>query len=500
MKKSLFFLAMALFLLLSFSALSEEGGGVSRVLLIGCDRFLSQSDTYPSSFQNVSKMEQVLKGSRTQPVMVCAKPEGISSLEEIQKLIRTTFQGAGEQDLNYFYLSTHGLWQEGEPNYGMTFLLSDGVRESGITAGQLYDCLKDIPGKKILILDACHSGAVIGKGEHTSFDNVFCSPDFRVICSSGAAEESWFWSGRSTEYGQIDGGGYFSDVMAMGMSMSTGYAADRNHDGEITLSEIKAYMLSMHGASTVRTYPEESDDSLFSYDMSPPVRRTCPIANIYFEESILSGDHSEISFSFTVYETVRMAYQMVDLVNGRWDFEHARLVYDQGEPFGPYGDAEGYLSPGLKERTLQLYADTDRSGYVLLQMVVTYGETVSVLASRVICIPPDQGDPRLRVLVRPVTRFYTGEELGVIIEHQTPMEYTVILVSEETGEKKRLTPRLLSRPEQVQPSASTFFWNGVPLQGDEMRNGQYHLHITSSVNGSLYETDSDVFTLLWQEE
>ena len=66
--------------------------------------------------------------------------------------------------------------------------------------------------KKVLIIDACHAGAMIGKGVHPPFDNVFAGPDYVVLCSSGGAEESWFWSG-DIDGERLAGAGYFSGAL-----------------------------------------------------------------------------------------------------------------------------------------------------------------------------------------------------------------------------------------------------------------------------------------------
>ena len=141
------------------------GEGISRMLLVGCDHFLTQEDTAPSSRNNVEQMEAVLSAGSVQPARVISAPDGIPGSDALKSLILEAFQDAQEGDTSYFYISTHGLWEEAEPNASMMLLLSDGREEGGITARQLFDCLETVPGRKILIVDACHSGAMIGKGE-----------------------------------------------------------------------------------------------------------------------------------------------------------------------------------------------------------------------------------------------------------------------------------------------------------------------------------------------
>ena len=199
-----------------------------------------------------------------------------------------TFSTAQDGDVSYFYISTHGLWEPGDPGNSMTLLLSNGRSQSGVTAQQLHDAFERIRGTKVLIVDACHAGAMIAKGIRDEFSHIFEGDSYKIICSSGGAEESWFWRGGATDEGVLAGGGYFSGVLSAGLSFQTGYAADENSDGSITLSEIKRYLRQMHGASTVHTYPEEDDFPILTYDASSVHRRTDGVGNIVFEEGLLS--------------------------------------------------------------------------------------------------------------------------------------------------------------------------------------------------------------------
>ena len=169
-------------------------GRVNRALLVGCDRFLTQTDTTPSSRNNVLRMADALSGGTLNMQTIVTREEGLSSASALIALIRETFADADADDVSYFYISTHGLWNTAV-NGLMTLLLSDGESEEGITAYELRRVFDTIPGKKVLLLDACHSGAMIGKGVEKSFENLFAGDNYYVVCSSGGEEESWYWSG-----------------------------------------------------------------------------------------------------------------------------------------------------------------------------------------------------------------------------------------------------------------------------------------------------------------
>ena len=170
-----------------FAVRAEEitvDGRVNRALLVGCDRFLTQTDTTPSSRNNVLRMADALSGGTLNMQTIVTREDGLPSSAALVALIRETFADADADDVSYFYISTHGLWNTAV-NGLMTLLLSDGESEEGITAYELRRVFDTIPGKKVLLLDACHSGAMIGKGVEKSFENLFAGDNYYVVCSSG---------------------------------------------------------------------------------------------------------------------------------------------------------------------------------------------------------------------------------------------------------------------------------------------------------------------------
>ena len=443
------------------------------------------------------EMAEALDGGALNLENLVTRRNGVSSPAALREMIQEAFYGATEEDVSYFYISTHGLWSPGEPTQSMTLLLSDGIREGGITAGQLKELFDEVPGTKVLIVDACHAGAMIGKGIRSGLEHVFQGEEYKILCSCGGAEESWFWSGKGREDGEIAGEGYFSGALSSGISIRSGYAADLNGDGLITLSEIRAYLRDQHGASTVQTYPEEDDFVFFSYDPEGAKGRlTGDVGHIFFEDSVLNSQRQEISFSFTVYHTVRLAYQLVYHRGGRWDFERARLWYDTGEGFGGIGDTAGYLSPGLKSRTLSLDAESLRGyGYVLFQMLGVSDDRLSVISSHVICVPPVSGDPKLSVHTSSSFSPGTGQEMTAEIDHIFPMELTVTVVSESGETVCRLMSHASTRPQQMQPRATTVTWNGRRQNQEIAEKGTYRFMVRGYVGDTVYEAESEPFEL-----
>lgn len=488
-------LLVLLFVWLCLPFFSARAECVNRALLVGCDQFVSQEDTAPSSENNVIRMAETLSGGAMNLEQLVTRSQGVTSASELAELIDLAFGQAQDGDVSYFYISTHGVWEQGQPNGEMTLLLSDGVQESGVTATELRTLFDRIPGTKVLMLDACHAGAVIGKGVHAPFDNVFIGPEYKVICSSGGAEQSWFWSGDG-ERGAVIGEGYFSGALVSGLSAKGGFGADDNRDGVITLTELKRYLHLNHGASTAQTYPEEDDFPVLTYDAESfsTRRRDATISNVSFGGDVLSAEDPSVDFTFNMVKAGQVAYQLVYHRQGKWDFDHAELLYDDAERFGVFGDARGYLSPGLKERSISL-SDTDSYGYVLLQILTLNDGVPSLVSSRVLCVPPALGDPLLEIL--PDKSFCPSqwEELTFVVHHQYPCEISVTIEDMEGNTVRRLTSRQPSRPEQLLPLGSTFTWNGRMNNGEMAPEGDYRIRVKAYVGQGRYEAVSGPITL-----
>ncbi|MBQ7846551.1 MAG: caspase family protein [Clostridia bacterium] len=487
MGKRLFALVFVWLCLLAPSALADAS--VNRALLVGCDRFVTQEDTTPSSENNVTQMAEALSGGAMNLETLITRKNDVDSPAELEELIQAAFAQADENDVSYFYISTHGLWEQGKPNGDMTLLLSDGRREMGVTADMLRAMFDKIDGTKVLIIDACHAGAMIGKGVHAPFDNVFQGSEYKVICSSGGAEESWFWSGMEEGEAMV-GAGYFSGAVVRALSAKGNYGADTNRDGLISLTELKRYLRDNHGASTVYTYPEEDGFAVLSYDAASYTghRRDSAIEGLSFEGDLLTLLEPTVAFSFTVQRPVQVAYQMVYQQDGRWDFEHGRLLYDNAEMFGTYGDARGVLSPGLKERTVTLdLTDAGSYGYALLQIITQSDGVPTLVSSRALCVPPTSGDPKLTIL--PQSGFCPSqqEELGFVVEHIYPCELTVTIEDTSGKTVRRLASRMASRPQQLSPRGSTFCWNGLRTNGTPAEPGTYNIRVKAYIGEEVYE-------------
>ena len=480
------------------AAMPEPSGRVNRALLVGCDKFLSQPATTPSSFNNVHRMADALSEGNMVFDTLLTQPEGLSSTGDLAALILDAFSEADEDDVSYFYLSTHGVWEEGMTAPQMTFLLSDGQRETAVSAYMLRTMFDQIRGRKVLIIDACHAGAMLGKGVSTLLTNVFAGKDYFVICSSGGAENSWFWSG-DINGERLAGAGYFSGALVRAISREGGYAADDNHDGAITLTELKRFLTDNHGASTVRTYPENSNEVLFTYDAaaSAGLHREARIDSVSYESDVLTVDDPAVYFSFNVVSRVQVAYQLVYYRGGRWDFDDAVLIYDNDGEFSSEPIAGRTLSLGMKHRAISIdREDADNSGYLLLQLLTIERGIPAVVSSRVLCVPPLSGDPELALLTPDFFAPEDGEELTFNVLHLFPCELTVTIEDMEGNTVRRLSARQATRPEQLDPQGSSFTWDGLHNSGELAEEGLYRIRVRAYVSDERYEIVSDPVMLL----
>lgn len=350
--------AAILFVVLSLiRGLRPSGdGGVSRCLVIGYDRFVTMTDTAPCSANNAEIMTALLADFTEKPEKTVRRVNGPGSADGLEALIRETFREAGETDVSYLYISTHGvIWEEnGESR--MALVLSDGTTEETLEPQRLRAVLDEIPGQKVLILDACHSGAVIDS---------FRSPEYQVLTSSAAEEESYFWQADSADE---TGTGYFTTALEGVLRTSFPEQIDRDEDGKLTMPEILRRMKAIYGASRVTGYPENGESPVFRFPKEREDRER--ILGLEFDPVQREEDVLILPFRFTVTDETRIEYRIVMKKDGEWDFEQGTTIPDRERT----GTVRGLLSPGEKERKIRISASSlGEEGEALLQIISLRG-------------------------------------------------------------------------------------------------------------------------------
>ena len=477
----------------------EDSVRRERALLIGVDEFVSQPSAYPSSTNNVYAMQEMFQAAAEPLEKILVPDAPVTSVQQLTELIRRVFGGAEAGDVSYLYISTHGLY---DPENGVepALLLSDGQTENHLTPEELEAAFDGISGTKVLILDACNSGAFIGKGM-TEWDEppCFLGDDFKVITSSGAREESWYWSaGEDAKQEERQGAFYFTQALCDALSAACGYPADQNHDGSITLKELYDYLLLNHAASTPQVYPQNDDDFvIFRYDPSEPLPtglERSPIMDVTFSDLVLDQDSREITIEYIAMRPVRVAYQLVYRREGRWEFENAQLIYDDSERFSAFGDQEGAVSAGWKQRTLRLdeLAD-DAYGYALVQLVSIDRGKLRVHAGRVLCVLPEEEPPAPTVEISGSFAPETGRELAVFVGHTSPCTLSVAILDEEGQVVERLCHRRSTRPMGL--AGTTLYWDGKQRDGSPAPAGTYRVRTQIHWKGQTLSVESETFEL-----
>ena len=334
----------------------DEIRGTNRCLVIGYDHFTSMPDTAPCSANNVEIVAALLSDYTPETERVIRRVDGPGTGEELEELIRDTFRNAGEADTSYVYLSTHGVaWAE-DGAERMAFLLCDGTAETELEPARLREMLDAVPGRKVLILDACHSGAALA---------AFDGPEYRVMASGRADEDSYFWmSGPDRDTGT----GYFTSALDGALRASLREQIDPDGDGRVTMAELRARTGEIYGASDAQWLTGGADDALFSLPEEPQCEER--IRGLTFDGLTREEDTLVLSFRFSLDEATRMEYRIVTRKDGKWDFENALRLPDRERT----GTVRGLLSPGDKTRKIRISADSlGEEGTVLLQIISLRG-------------------------------------------------------------------------------------------------------------------------------
>lgn len=479
------FVAALLALVLLFQPLSArveapEEAGVLRALLVACDDFVTQPDTAPSSYNNLISLRRALlrdaRGYRSIRVSLNQALDG----EGFRALAAEAFSGAGPRDMSLVYLSTHGL-QSGD---GQDFvaLMSDGTRECGLSGADIHRALRDIPGVKVLILDACFSGAAIGKGlDAPRVSSPFTGPDFKVLTSAGGDEPSFLWTDGE---GTVRGGSYFAQALTEGLNAFGGLAADANGDGAVTLAELHAHQLRAYGASTPQLYPEGDATPLFvASHTDPGVPR--PLTRLEFASRVLKEEGESLDFSYTLHEPSRLAYQLVYELDGAWRFGVPQNISE-----------EGVLPAGRRQVSLRILKGMEGlSGYLLLFIVAVDEDRAWPLSCVLLSVQTKRLDPALSLAAAPAFRPGAGEEASFVIRHTGAVSLTARIVDPEGRQVRALLRDETSRPMHLNREGSTLCWNGKTDAGEPASPGVYLLEVSATAGGLRYAAPPAAFEL-----
>ena len=276
---------------------------VYRALLVGVGDYVNLSPAPDGDLEgppyDVNRMSQVLEqckfGSLDTEFSSIVKLKDLSATKTaILNGISSTFSGADDNDISYFYFSGHGsgpdIPEDTSPSYICPTDTTDTLDTSSmISINELETELSKIPGTKVVFLDSCNSGGFIGKGKEKvtfskenleSFNdeiiNIFSQAQskgllttnqYKVLTSCHYYQSCSEWSPHP-----LDGNpfGWFSATLCEGCgynSFSSPYPADINENNKISLQEAYLYVESILELleQDVQVYPSDSDFTIVEY-------------------------------------------------------------------------------------------------------------------------------------------------------------------------------------------------------------------------------------------
>lgn len=230
----------------------QEAVGTYRALLIG-NTYTGESNELPGCDNDVDGMCTMLGRMTATPYSVTVKKN--IRAEEILSSISSTFGNASYNDVSLFYYSGHGansVGADGNPTSYHAALV--GTFQTYVSIARLKTELDKIPGKKVIIIDACHSGQFIARDgavtqvSSSAFNsqvvNLFANDDQLsgdvsrtavVLAADGSellSEEAPEFIDRAGETNFAKSGYYvITACRSEEKSVSTGY--DSNGDGKI---------------------------------------------------------------------------------------------------------------------------------------------------------------------------------------------------------------------------------------------------------------------------
>ncbi|MBQ6347771.1 MAG: Ig-like domain-containing protein [Clostridia bacterium] len=251
-----------------------------RALLIGEENFLS--DVCTRNRGDVLHMENMLmnvKGYYGGRYSITKKYD--LSAKQVLSAIKTTFADADENDVSLFFIATHGDVSSTGEYAGYLSMVPSG----DMLLGELANALKAVPGKVIVILESCGSGAAVyangngatdrkamleaAKQRAKAFDaaaiRAFANADTGVRVRVDASDsgdtrantgefrvDNKFYVLTASDYNELSWGNevydadrsynYFTLWLIQGIGVSGSMPADANNNGQTTLNELYQYI------------------------------------------------------------------------------------------------------------------------------------------------------------------------------------------------------------------------------------------------------------------
>jgi len=484
--KHLLFLCLFCLCMSIPSALAQ---GQTHALLVACSDFVTQPDLGAAISGNLHMVGSALISSDVPLGSLSIEDGTIGTVESFYAAVSDAFSVSDEEDLSILYLCTHGLLSSSDDGQ-IYLLLGDGENESALSARQLYESLAPIQGEKLLILDACHSGALIGRGhpDAVSQPGEFLSPflsdsSIHVLTSSSGEESSWYYDSESLATGAVS---YFASALASGLGLYGTAEADLNGDGSVTLEELHRHLSAAVPSSSCQILSRRAGTLLLPTSSLAMLSR--PLSGFAYGSSLLSAGDPTLEFSFTVAKpNTTVQYRLIDYTDGSWDWQNAKTFLDGGD------QDDGVLSPGRKNRMLSLDGLTPgEGGYMMLQIFSITDGALLLCSERLIAVQSMEGHPALSLSC---PESFTGiGALPIAVQLDEPAELTAAVCDVQGLPIRRLVSGMMTRPSGS--SITHLYWDGKNDEGLPVPPGQYTIVCETRINGRRLKASAHVTVAL----
>ncbi|PKP59528.1 hypothetical protein CVT91_06555 [Candidatus Atribacteria bacterium HGW-Atribacteria-1] len=213
--------------------------------------------------------------------------DGQATKSNILQKIASTFSGADNYDISYFYFSGHGMRYENTSYLCPADVTCYSPLDAYISVDELEQALSFISGTKVVFIDSCNSGGFIGKGKEDE-DKIYeeeliaFNEDvinvFSLVKSKGLLTTNKYKVLTSCRYNQVcyevhpeEGSpfGVFTMALCEGCGYSGSYPADTNMDTKVSLQEAYLYIIdwvdSLGVDQDVRVFPSNSAFTIAEY-------------------------------------------------------------------------------------------------------------------------------------------------------------------------------------------------------------------------------------------
>lgn len=465
----------------------------TRALLVACSDFITQPDLGSAISGNLHMIASALISADVAFGDLSIADGTIGSQQALSAAIGDAFGDAQEGDLSILYLCTHGVLSSADDD-GVYLLLGDGEAESAMNADQLCKMVGGIQGEKLLILDACYSGALIGRGSPerallpgsrppqptaNTVSPFLADPSIHVLTSASGSESSWYYDGDGLSGGAVS---YFASALSAGLGLYGAPEADLDGDGGVTLAELHSYLCAAVPSSSSQLLSARAQDVVLPVARSGVLSR--PLTGFSYGSSLIPADDPTLSFSFTVTgDGTAVQYRLVEYISGGWDWKNAALFLDEE-------DGGAQLSPGRRTRSLTLDGVTaEDGGYLMLQVFsLSPDGTLLLCSERLIAVQPSVTDAALSISCP--QQMSSLAELPIDVSLSVPAEITVSVYDAEGVLVRRLASSLLTRPA---PGGVThLYWDGRDAQGNPAPEGAYTIAAEARVGGVRQKAAADV--------